>query len=610
MVNIKQKGPRRRLWKALQHSYSELRPFREHRRALLERYTSSWPIGEDKKKRPTMLPLVAQTANAYMQALVASNPRVIISTHDQELRGFSHHYTAAINNLIKEIKFADELRLATLDAFFFAGFMKIYWAPGEPVEIEDPDKPKEPGLYSKDEEWDQYTKRQHNTIWVDPGKPMIERISPDDFTFDMTATKWSSSRFMAHEYDVPLSVLEEDDRVDKKMLKTLPEWSRWKGSLFSGGGDRADQLHESSGSPVTLEPMIRVADLYMPFERCWGMMASNGEMLFVDDYEGPEGGMYRMLSFDDVPDSIPGIAPGMHLMHLHDLQNSLFRKQANQAKRQKEVIGYLGDREDANTHKNSPDGEYIRLGSENGLVPMQTGGPSQVNLAFGQLLDGVFNDVAGNPDAMSGRGPSAKTASQEQLIHARMAGREEKMRERIISLTQGLSEDLALMLWVDEQTEMRGEYTIPGIDEPIAANWTPEDREGDFIQYRVTVEPYSMQYQSPQMRSQALTGLLQQVIMPVMPMLQQQGGTIDAAALTDMLSELNDLPRLKELVKFTAPMAPPPGQQQQPANPNTGPRHYVRESVSNGGSPDAQRVQNMQALMYGGQNQNQGGAQP
>jgi len=586
----------------MEYSWTELRPFREKRAELLKRYVgAAWGTSEEEKRRPTMLPLIAQTANAYMQSLVASNPRVLISTHERELRAFAHKYTSAINNLLKEIHFADELRVTTLDAFFSAGYMKIYWAPGNPVEVPDPKRPEEPGVMAEDKDWAKYLRLQHSTIWIDPGKPMVERISPDDFTFDMTATKWSGTRYQCHEYDVPLDVLAEDDRVDQKVLKHLKEWNRFDGSLFKGGGARADQMNQSSGEPEDLEPMTRVADVYLPFEQKWAMMGPNGAILHMDDYEGPERGPFRMLTFDDVPDSIPGLAPGMHLMHMHDLQNSLFRKQARQAKRQKSMIAYMGDSEDAENHRREPDGGYLRINNPEALKPIDTGGPNQVNMAFGQMLGSLFNSIAGNPEAMSGRGPSAKTASQESLIHGRLASREEKMRDRIITMTSGICEDLALMLWVDENKEMRGEYTLPGLDDPIPADWSPEDREGDHFQYNVHVEPYSMQYQSPQSRSEALTTILQGVILPIMPQLQQQGGSIDMAALTEMLADLNDLPRLKELVTFNAPATPPPQPGEGPANPNTGaPRHYVRESVSGGNSPDSERTQNMQALLSDG----------
>jgi len=599
MLNIKSTAGRKAIWKGLDYSRSEMRPHLDKRNGLIKRYQGSGYGSVNDQNQPTLLPTISMTANAYMMSLVANNPRFHFTTHVRENRAFARKFTEAVNATVKEIRFADELRLATLDAWFLAGFMKIYLAADKEIEIPDPGRPPEPGMFDSEEKWEEYTRLQHSTIKIDPGKIMIERISPDDFTFDMNATKWDACRYMCHEYDVPVSVLKEDDRIDQKQLKQVQLWNRWRGSLFRGGGDRADTQTANSGQPSDLEPMTRIAEVYLPFERQWAMLGPSGLLLYCGEYEGPERGPFRMLTFADVPDAILGLAPGMDLRHLHDIQNSLLRKQVRQAKRQKEVIGYIGDPAEAEKHKKEPDGGYMNVTTPDGLVPLNTGGPNQMNLAFAQVLGGIAEDVAGNPSAMAGRGPTAKTATQEQLVHQRMAGREEKMRERIVDMVQGLGEDLALMLWVDEHKTIPGEYALPGVEEPIRADWTPEDRQGEFDQFQLNTAIYSMQYKSPQQEAQELVETIQTLVMPSLPLIQQQGGTLDMQSVLSELSRLRDQPVLTEVIKFNGPMAPPQGAGGPggPANPNTGPRRYIRESVSGGNPQDSERTQTMQAAL-------------
>lgn len=601
MLDLESKNSRKRLWGAMKQSWTKYRPFLRKRRDLLDRYVGSgWGDAGD-NKLPTMLPMIAETAQAYLQSLVATNPRVLISTREPELRIFAKTYTAAINNLLKEIHFSDSLRMATLDAFFSHGLLKLYWGEAEPVETQAPPG-EEPGLDAGPEDWDEYLKSQHGTVWVDPGQPMVERISPDDFCFDMTASHWSRTRFQWHEYQRPMEEMRYDDRFDPKELDKIEARSRWDGGIFNiSAGNRASDMNSSGGMNEDVEPMVRLADVYLPFENTWAIMTDKGDILHKAEWDGPERGPYRLLQFDDVPDNVLGLAPGMHLKPLHDLRNSLFRKTANAARRQKNNIVYQ-DSEDAERLRRAKDGEYIQSNNPGQMQPVDTGGPNQMLMAFDQMISGEFSKTAGNPEAMSGRAAVAKTASQEQLIHARMASSEEKMRERIVSLTQGVCEDLAQMLWVDESKSMQGEYSLPGIDDPFKADWTPEQREGDFIQYNLKVEPYSMSYQSPQGRIQQITQITQGLLLPMLPLLQQQGLGMDAIALTEIIADLADLPRLKEIWKTVQPQMPEgTGNGGGPGMGNAGPRHYVRENVSTGGTPDAQRTQNMQALMSGQQ---------
>jgi hypothetical protein len=314
--------------------------------------------------------------------------------------------------------------------------------------------------------------------------------------------------------------------------------------------------------------------------------------LFVDDWNGPEAGPFAHLCFDEVPDNAMPMAPAQNLRLLHQLMNSVMRKQARQARRQKDVTTYQGDIKDAQNVRDAKDGDTIRVNDPNSINVMKYGGVDQMNLAFYQVADGIYNRMAGNLDAMAGLGPQSKTATQDQLINDAVSESEARMQYAVVEFVGGIARSLGQMMWVDETLEVQGSYKLAGVRSPIDATWTTEMREGDVAQYHFNVEPHSMAYKSPSMRLQSIG----QAIQMLAPALQTGTVVLDGAALASTAAELLNEPRILEIIKSP----PPPDPAMQQGGPGGGgggggginsPTHNIRENISTQGTPDSQRVQ-------------------
>ena len=619
-IDVTNPASRGRLWKSMTKAHRDLGPFRQWRQKLIKAYCGpGWGSVEGDTKNKTIENLISLTAQAYVVTLAAQNPRVTISTFDPNLKPFAKKFQVAIDDLLTEINFSDTLRKIVLDAFFSIGIAKIYRAASRPIEIENPEMPQEPGMFSEPDEWAMYRLHQQQmsgTILVDPGKPFMERISLDDFGFDMSARSWDQIRYAWHEYLIPRDDLLNDDRVSPEMADKLKSTTRWHSSLFQamGGIERASDLGSNSEESEDVEDMVRVADVWLPRENKWGMMIEGGEFLFVDEWNGPEGGPFRILAFDDVPDNVMPKAPGMDLLPMHDAINSLRRKAIRQANSQRNITVYQSET-DAKSIVNAKDGETVRSNNPDSVKFMNTPGPDQGNLAFGQMLDGAFSRQAGNLDAMAGLGPQSKTAKQDELIQQSLGGIQDKRRIQVVSFVSNCVQDLGQLLWTDQVKEINSQITIPGVSIPIPVKWTPEEREGDLLQYKFHVEPYSMVYRSPQQKATDIMGLVGQVVTPLLPAIQAAGGMFDVMELISLMAGLMDLPQLEDIVKFAVPIGamagggmpgmPGGGGQSAPASTT---REYVRHSVSGGSTPDAQRTQAIQSLLNSA-NQQQGGQQ-
>jgi hypothetical protein len=207
--------------------------------------------------------------------------------------------------------------------------------------------------------------------------------------------------------------------------------------------------------------------------------------------------------------------------------------------------------------------------------------------------------MAGNLQMMAGLGPQSDTLGQDKLIHGAVSKREANMQYRVVDFTSRICRDLGALLWQDQVLEIPQDFETSGIK--VRADWTPEVREGDFIDYNFTIEPFSMMYKSPSERMQGISNFVTQIALPMEGMMQQYGGTIDIQELVEMYAELMDMPRLKQIVKFEEPRDDRPGPTpQQPAKASHTVRESVRRSVPTGGTEQS-RSNVMQQVLQGGQ---------
>src|SRR3972149_6163666 len=148
---------------------------------------------------------------------------------------------------------------------------------------------------------------------------------------------------------------------------------------------------------------------------------------------------------------------------------------------------------------------------------------------------------------MVGLAPRAGTATQAQLIDKQVGAKLAESRRRVNRFVSELGEDVGGMLFDDPARVIPGRRTVPGTDLSIDASWYPPDqlpRRGSLADYEVVVEPYSMEFRSPQERLAGIYGFLQQ-IRPFIPLAQQQGEEFQFRALLEDVAELSDEPRLK-----------------------------------------------------------------
>ena len=159
------------------------------------------------------------------------------------------------------------------------------------------------------------------------------------------------------------------------------------------------------------------------------------------------------------------------------------------------------------------------------------------------------------------------------------------MQATVMTAANDVVRELAQLLWDDQYKTIPGVMELPGNSQYTAdSTWTPDDREGVFGDYKIQLDIYSMTYQGPGERMMVINQLLQQMYAPLMPILQQQGGTIDMQELTGKYAQMLNQPAITDIIKFQSqPQMPQDqGQMEEPRKAPVSNRTYTRRNVSAG----------------------------
>jgi hypothetical protein len=554
---------RDRLFRACEHSYSSLRPFRNVTAAYVEDFCGSG-FGQPKSKREILINLMRQNVVASVMNLAANRPRITADAPDNVLlQPFAKKLALAMNNLAREIALEVTLRKWVVDAFFCIGLIKLHRADSGLIEIE-PD------------------------ILMDPGIPFASNISLDNWVHDVSASSWDRLQFCGDWYRLPLEAVRASDAFDPKLTRELAATSKYSED------QRQDEL--ARGQDVDydeLQDMVDLCDLYIPADDMVYTFALEGGHSFRP--KGPplaalpaqrDRNPYKRLAFHEVPENIMPASQAGDIASLARLANNLIRKASRQAHRQKEITIYASSAaEDAKRVQRESDGGMVQVDDPNSIKTLKFGGADPATM---KMLDWTLmtaDRMAGNITAKLGLGAQTPTLGQEELVHGAVDGVQANQQQRFYEAAVDLVSDLGLLLWEDKFRTSPGQIEVAE-GYSYDASWTPDERIGQFFDYQLGIDVHSMPYQSPKAKAATIDGLLQKYL-SLGPLLTSQGGTINVQTAVELDAELHNEPRIKQLIQFTN-LTEPTATEEGGGLPAETTRRYVRESRSAGGTPEAQ----------------------
>lgn len=545
-----------------------LRRYREERREAVRRYVGRhW--SEDGYQAKTHVNLIALWASILGRNLIAQNPRIMLSVFERQTKPVVAAMETWINKEIVDIRFANTMKRVVMDALFSFGCLKVGLAsPADAAAV---------------------------TWHLEAGQPFAERVDLDDFVCDMRARDFNEVSYIGHRIRVPLDTVKDSKLYNRKVTKNL---SPAEDELFNEYGDeRIGVLGKGFYGSTTegFEDMVDLWEVYLPRHKLVVTLEASqlvtaqpvgggglDSCVRVQNWLGRDSGPYHILGLGTVPGNLIPKAPVQDLIDLHDLINNIYRKLGDQAERQKELLLIQGGADaDGSRVQQASDGEVIRCDNPDKLKVASFGMPNQNIYSLVEGLRTLFSWAAGNLDMMGGLSPQSKTLGQDKMLEMNASRSVSDMQDTTVNFVVEAVKSLTWYWWHHPTNHMNVEQPVPGTSLKIPRTVTPQQRQGPMPD--VAIDPYSLQHQTPQMRQAALDAVFQQIV-PLMPLLQQQGISIDLSKFLELRAKFMDMPDLASILTIRQPPAPPAsgggGEGPQGMMPQNTTRTYNRVSGS------------------------------
>jgi hypothetical protein len=156
--------------------------------------------------------------------------------------------------------------------------------------------------------------------------------------------------------------------------------------------------------------------------------------------------------------------------------------------------------------KEAVTGDWIATMDPKGINMVSMGGQNEKNERFQQELLTIYNFMAGNPELISGQstpGGSGTTATAVQALQNNASIGIEDMRNILYDATGEVQRRLAWYLHTDPFIELPLSKRVSGGEE-VELILTPEQRQGDFLDYTFKIVARSMTPLDPMIRSKRI----------------------------------------------------------------------------------------------------------
>jgi len=521
----------KRLAEAVKLGKARLAPFQEQRYTFLNEYKGNHygaKVGEHKEPMNTLF----SHASLYVPHLVFRDPRALITTANPELRPMANIFELRWDHMAREIDLRRTLRNVVLDAYFGPGIIKTGLDFGPAI----------------NEDGDTDAGYLH-----DAGQAFADPVDFDDYIIDSQTRSRESCDFEGNRYRVSRDYAFRSGLYDKAILERLMVHSK-----ALKGPARAEDMSTSPGpEDEDIFEYFEFWDLWLPAERMVLTIPADAEAtagyLREQEWQGPERGPYEMLGFHWVPNNPIPLSLASIIFDLHLLININARKAANQAQRQKDVLLYdLTAAKDAETIEGAADGDMLGVQDVSRFESVSYGGTNEKVYEHQAFLEDKVSRLGGNTDLMGGMSAQSKTLGQDEMLMGNASIRIDDMRVQVYDFLKQVGKKLAWYLWTDPQSKMPLTYESEGVSVPVV--FSPEQREGDFLDYNFDIVPYSMSPDSPERKYRDLMEIVDHIIVPNQDIAAAQGYMLDVHGLVAQAGRYRNMRELDTIFRSMEPM--------------------------------------------------------
>lgn len=521
--------------------------FIRRERADMIRMTAGAHFAEGGSRYTQPVNMMALYQSVIGRALFPKDPRVMFSTHDHRRKPAVSAMEQWADEEIVRMKLGQTFQRIGIDALYSVGIAKI--ALATPCD-------------STVKAWR-----------LKAGQPFIDRVDLEDFVYDMYARDFSEVSFIGHRYRCPLDVAMDLYRKSKKELEAADDEEP---NYNEQGDDRIGRIARGEYSKGELARSIDLWEIWLPRYKVQvtmlgsasGGTMSDGDILGVQNWIGPDDGPYKTFGLELVPGAAMPKGPIQNIYDLSGALNRAWRKNIRSADRLKTTLPVAGGRvESGKALSDVSDGDIWECDDPGSLKEMVTGGPNPVLTLWVKDVRDIADQLAGNLSMLAGLAPQSKTASQDKMLNensSRMIG---DMQGTATCFAADCLKALGWFWWHHPEKVTRVSMTLPGLPDvgitrrtfpkgmPIptnAATGGPMGHERQGPMPDIQVDPYSLVYSTPQSRLAFINGVVQQMT-PMLPILQQQGVMFDAPAYLRIVAKYGNVDEITEVFKVQEP---------------------------------------------------------
>lgn len=493
---------------------------------MLRSYSSGWYMNykytEDydlnaKASDPHPINMIDRAVSIQLPYLVGGNQAMKVEPrYNLEFKPFAHTFQQSLNQQIRTMKLSTRtMEPAVLNSLFSQGIVKTGTKKAGTLNV--------------------------NGYLSDYGEPFAEVVDNANYLYDITAKDREQYEFEGDSYYLPTD--EAKELFPKFADKISPDFK-----MYGEGTDKPspkvltnperikyNELHEYSEFIDLWLPKERMIITILPFYK--GVY----KILRRVEYKGPESGPYDVLFYKSFPESTVPIPPIFTLMELDAAINTLFAKARNQAERTKKIgVFEAGGHKDGETVRDVEDGQFIGLNNIVNAREITLGGVVPELYQFIGFSLQQFSEQGGNLNTIGGRTIQADTLGQEEMLMANAGRQLNMMSQKVHNFASSIGEKIAFEMWQNPTLQIATIKRAAGIiDIPILYDQT--EQKGNFTDYELDIQMYSMQRSTPEQKFTKMMQLLNGWILPTAQLAAQQGKMLNVPEVTKDLSNYIDL---------------------------------------------------------------------
>jgi len=549
----------RRLSGAVKASYDLMEPFRAKHLEAVKQYVGTH-YSDKGASAAVPINMIELGVTIFQRGLAPRAPAVLVRTASTELMPFAAKYEAVLGRVIQQIRLSRTMAAAVRDGLLGLSITKVGF---------------------------------NGFVYADT-------VDHDDVVLDMSARRFERCGFIGQKVRLPR------EEARRRWGKAVDDLAQRDPSWPSSNGEA--RLADIGGGDMTGdEPLDDMVELWEIWLRSENLIVTYQEgddaPLSVDQWDGPNNGPYHLLAFSFVPGNLMPLPPVSSWMDNHMLINSVRRKLGRQAKRFKQLLlAPGGSKADVDNILEAEDGDAVRCENGRSMEERGFGGPNQQLFALMLQMREIFKEQAGNLDALGGLAPQADTLGQDKMLQSSASFRMQDMQAQVLEFLQGVVAALGHFIWRKDMG-LRAEVPF-GFDLDFLGSGMPfefggpDRRDGEEDDFALSIQPYSLEPQTPQRIKAEVDDLWRNAILPLAPLLAEQGIVPNMEGYLRLRARLSHLDEIEQLVTFTqsgrkTDKSAPHDAVLKP--PSKG--EYLHRSVS-GGSPQG-KTQAMISTMMG-----------